>query len=58
MTPVADDTTGYLHVELPARRRPGERRHGTAERPGSVGIVYKASGGLTHLILDITGYFR
>jgi hypothetical protein len=25
---------------------------------GSVGLVYKASGGLTHLILDLTGYFR
>ena len=26
--------------------------------PGNVGLVYKASGGQTHLILDITGYFR
>ena len=26
--------------------------------PGSVAFVYKASGGQTNLILDITGYFR
>jgi hypothetical protein len=25
---------------------------------GTVGLVYKTSGGLTHLILDLTGYFR
>jgi hypothetical protein len=31
---------------------------GPLSGPGSVGLVYKASGGLTHLILDLTGYFR
>lgn len=25
---------------------------------GTVGLVYKASGGATHMILDVTGYFR
>jgi hypothetical protein len=31
---------------------------GPLSGPGNVGLVYKTSGGLTHLILDITGYFR
>jgi hypothetical protein len=31
---------------------------GPLSDPGSVGVVFNATGGTTHLILDVTGYFR
>jgi hypothetical protein len=49
-------TTSTLNFPLGDTRANGVT--GPLSDPGSVGLVYKASGGLTHLILDITGYFR
>ncbi len=58
MTRIAtnDPLTSTLNFPLGDVRANGVT--GPLSGPGSVGIVYKASGGLTHLILDITGYFR
>jgi hypothetical protein len=51
-----DPVTSTLNFPLGDVRANGVT--GPLSGPGSVGIVYKSSGGLTHLILDITGYFR
>ena len=58
------DDPGHHRTTRPPRRstsrsgHPGERRDRAVDAAGNVGLVYKASGGQTHLILDLTGYFR
>jgi hypothetical protein len=51
-----DPATSTLNFPLGDVRANGVT--GPLSGPGSVGIVYKSSGGVTHLILDLTGYFR
>ena len=58
MTPVADDTPDTSTLNFPLGDVRANGVTGPLSGAGSVGLVYKASGGLTHLILDITGYFR
>jgi hypothetical protein len=58
MTPVADDTPDTSTLNFPLGDVRANGVTGPLSGSGSVGLVYKASGGLTHLILDITGYFR
>jgi hypothetical protein len=59
MTQVATNTPTTSTINFPL----GDTRANGVTGPlhdtnGSVGLVYKSSGGLTHLILDLTGYFR
>jgi hypothetical protein len=71
LTVVGQTRAGYVSMTIIATNSPatstlnfplGDTRAngvtGPLSGPGSVGLVYKASGGLTHLILDLTGYFR
>jgi hypothetical protein len=58
MTPLADDTPDTSTLNFPLGDIRANGLTGRLSGAGSVGLVYKASGGLTHLILDITGYFR
>ena len=58
MTPLADDTPDTSTLNFPLGDIRANGVTGRLSGAGSVGLVYKASGGLTHLILDITGYFR
>ena len=58
MTPLADDTPDTSTLNFPLGDIRANGVTGQLSGAGSVGLVYKASGGLTHLILDITGYFR
>jgi hypothetical protein len=71
LTVVGQQRAGYVSMTTTANNNPatstinfplGDIRAngvtGPLSGPGSVGLVYKASGGLTHLILDLTGYFR
>jgi hypothetical protein len=71
LTVVGQQRAGYVSMTTTATNNPltstinfpvGDVRAngvtGPLSGPGSVGLVYKASGGLTHLILDLTGYFR
>jgi len=58
MTPVADDTPDTSTLNFPLGDIRANGVTGPLSGAGSVGLVYKSSGGLTHLILDITGYFR
>ncbi len=55
-TATNDPATSTLNFPLGDTRANGVT--GPLSGPGSVGLVYMTSGGLTHLILDITGYFR
>jgi hypothetical protein len=58
MTTTANNnpTTSTINFPLGDTRANGVT--GPLSGPGSIGLVYKASGGATHLILDLTGYFR
>jgi hypothetical protein len=71
LTVVGQSRAGYVSMTTTATNSPttstinfplGDVRANGVTGPlsgaGSVGLVYKSSGGLTHLILDITGYFR
>jgi hypothetical protein len=58
MTPLADDTPDTSTLNFPLGDVRANGVTGPLGGAGSVGLVYKSSGGLTHLILDITGYFR
>ena len=71
LTVVGQQRAGYVSMTTTANNNPttstinfplGDIRAngvtGPLSGPGSVALVYKASGGLTHLILDLTGYFR
>ncbi|HSL35081.1 MAG TPA: hypothetical protein VK871_15620, partial [Candidatus Limnocylindrales bacterium] len=71
LTVVGQQRAGYVSMTTTATNNPltstinfpvGDVRANGVTGPlsgaGSVGLVYKASGGLTHLILDLTGYFR
>ncbi|HET9435296.1 MAG TPA: hypothetical protein VFO50_00430 [Candidatus Limnocylindrales bacterium] len=71
LTVVGQQRAGYVSMTTTANNNPttstinfplGDTRAngvtGPLSGPGSVALVYKASGGLTHLILDLTGYFR
>jgi hypothetical protein len=71
LTVVGQTRAGYVSMTQTATNNPatstlnfplGDTRAngvtGPLSGPGSVGLVYKTSGGLTHLILDVTGYFR
>jgi len=71
LTVVGQSRAGYVSMTTTATNPPptstinfplGDTRAngvvGPLSGPGSVGLVYKSSGGQTHLILDITGYFR
>jgi hypothetical protein len=51
-----DPATSTLNFPLGDVRANGVT--GPLSGAGSIGIVYKSSGGVTHLILDLTGYFR
>ena len=51
-----DPATSTLNFPLGDTRANGVT--GPLTAAGNVGLVYKASGGQTHLILDLTGYFR
>ncbi len=51
-----DPTTSTINFPLGDIRANGVT--GPLSPAGSIGLVYEASGGLTHLILDLTGYFR
>ena len=57
-TPQAAPTTSSIN--FPARRHPRQRGHGAAPHGRQrQSLVYKsASGAKTHLILDVTGYFK
>jgi hypothetical protein len=55
-TATATPTTSTINFPLGDVRANGVT--GPLSAGGSVGLVYKTSGGLTHLILDLTGYFR
>ena len=45
--------------QLPDRRHPRANGvTGPLSGPGNVAFVYEASNGQTHLVLDLTGYFR
>jgi hypothetical protein len=71
LTVVGQTRAGYVSMTQTATNNPatstlnfplGDTRANGVTGPlsgaGSVGLVFKASGGLTHLILDVTGYFR
>jgi hypothetical protein len=72
LTVVGQQRAGYVAMTATATNAPttstinfpvGDIRANGVTGPlhptnGSVGLVYEASGGLTHLILDVTGYFR
>jgi len=58
MTPTADNTPDTSTLNFPVGDTRANGVTGPLSGPGSVGLVYVASGGLTHLILDLTGYFR
>ena len=55
-TATNDPKTSTINFPLGDTRANGVT--GPLSDPGSVAFVYKASGGQTNLILDITGYFR
>ena len=56
VNPTNDPATSTLNFPLGDTRANGVT--GPLNGAGNVGVVYKASSGLTHLILDLTGYFR
>ena len=58
VTPVAtnDPSTSTLNFPLGDIRANGVTTPLAAN--GSLGLVFKATGGTTHILLDITGYFR
>ncbi len=58
MTQVADNTPDTSTLNFPLGDTRANGVTGPLSNPGNVGLVYVASGGLTHLILDVTGYFR
>ncbi|HEX7222723.1 MAG TPA: hypothetical protein VF231_05710 [Candidatus Limnocylindrales bacterium] len=72
LTVVGQTRAGYVSMTQVATNSPttstinfplGDTRANGVTGPlndatGSVGLVYEASGGQTHLILDLTGYFR
>ncbi|HEX5015800.1 MAG TPA: hypothetical protein VFV72_16770 [Candidatus Limnocylindrales bacterium] len=58
MTQTATNTPTTSTINFPLGDTRANGVTGPLSGPGSVGLVYKSSGGQTHLILDITGYFR
>ena len=59
MTPIADNTPQTSSLNFPIGDIRANGVTGPLSGPGSVGLVYMAAGGrTTHLILDLTGYFR
>lgn len=58
MTTIATDTPATSTLNFPLGDIRANGVTGPLSGSGSVGLVYKASGGLSHLILDLTGYFR
>ena len=57
LDPEPDATPADLDDQLPARRHPGQRGHRAAVGDGKLAAVFKASGGSTDLIFDVTGYY-
>jgi hypothetical protein len=53
--PTSSPTTSTLNFPAGDVRANGVT--GPLDATGAVGLVYKASAGTTHLVLDITGYF-
>jgi hypothetical protein len=58
MTQTATNTPATSTINFPLGDTRANGVTGPLSGPGSVGLVYVSSGGLTHLILDVTGYFR
>ena len=58
MTQTATNTPATSTINFPFGDIRANGVTGPLSGPGSVGLVYVSSGGLTHLILDLTGYFR
>jgi len=58
LTPVATASPTTSTINFPVGDVRANGVTGPLSGSGTVGLVYKTSGGLTHLILDLTGYFR
>jgi hypothetical protein len=58
MTQIATNSPATSTINFPLGDIRANGVTGPLSGAGSVGLVYKTSGGLTHLILDVTGYFR
>jgi len=58
MTPTAVDPPPTANINFPAGDIRGNGVTGPLSGPGNVAFVYVASSGTTHLVFDLTGYFR
>ena len=59
MTQVATNSPATSTLNFPAGDVRANGVTGPMTDPaGTIGLVYKASSGTTHMILDLTGYFR
>ena len=58
MTQVATSNPATSTLNFPLNDVRANGVTGPLSGSGSVGLVFKATGGTTHLILDLTGYFR
>jgi hypothetical protein len=58
MTPVAVVPPPNATINFPTGDIRGNGATGPLSGPGSVAFVFMASGGSTHLVFDLTGYFR
>ncbi len=58
MTPTADNNPDISTLNFPLNDIRANGVVGPLSGAGSVGLVFKTTTGTTHLILDITGYFR
>ena len=58
MTPTAVDPPPTANINFPAGDIRGNGVTGPLSGAGSVAFVYVASSGTTHLVFDLTGYFR
>jgi hypothetical protein len=58
MTQVATNTPPTSTLNFPVGDIRANGVTGPLTSIGTVGLVYKSGGATTHLILDITGYFR
>jgi hypothetical protein len=58
MTPLATNTPSTSTLNFPLGDIRANGVTGPLSGAGGVGLVFKATSGSTHLLLDLTGYFR